>query len=201
MKTYLLLVSLYLSFAFATQAQNAIKWTPTTYLFSQTVTLTFEHAFNAQRSLNTGLNIWLLSVDASTVTSESGTASFSMFGLAPEYRFYLGKNANAPKGFYAAPYLNVNLGKLKVEIANAQGQKGAGSVKTSVIAGGGIIGYQFLISEVFVLDLFGGINYTKFNLGKVRVSYPDGTSEDANIASINIGGLLPRFGISVGFAF
>ncbi len=181
-------------------AQNAIKWTPTNYLFSRTVTLTWEHAFNPKRSLNTGVNLWLLGASASTSNAEEGDANFFMLGLAPELRFYLGPRAAAPKGFYAAPYLNLNFGRVTVSSTNNNGETGSGRAGASVIAGGGIIGYQFLISDVFVLDLFGGVNYTAFSLGKVKLEYPDGTVEDANV-NATIGGLLPRLGLSLGFAF
>ncbi len=181
-------------------AQDAIKWTPTNYLFTRTVTLTWEHAFNPKRSLNTGLNIWLLGVSASTNNSEEGDANFFMMGLAPELRFYLGPRSKVPKGFYAAPYLNLNFGRVTVSSTNSNGETGSGRAGASIIAGGGILGYQFLISDVFVIDLFGGVNYTAFSLGKVQIAYPDGTTEDAKV-NATIGGLLPRLGLSLGFAF
>jgi len=105
-----------------------------------------------------------------------------------------------PKGFFAAPYLNLNFGKVRVETTNDAGETGSGSANASIIAGGGILGYQFLISDVFVIDLFGGINYTNFNLGKVKANFPDGSSEDVDV-NLNFGGLLPRLGLSLGFAF
>lgn len=181
-------------------AQNAIKWTPTNYLFTRTVTFTWEHALQPKRSLNTGVNLWLWNVNASTANSGDGDASLFLLGVAPELRFYLGPRSEVPRGFFAAPYLNLNFGKVTAEATNDAGETGSGSASASIIAGGGILGYQFLISDVFVIDLFGGINYTNINIGKIKVNYPDGTSEDAKL-NLNIGGLLPRFGLSLGFAF
>ncbi len=181
-------------------AQHAIKWTPTSYLFTRTVTFTYEHALTPKRSLNTGVNLWLWNVNASTANSGEGDASLFLLGVAPELRYYLGARSEVPRGFFAAPYLNLNFGKVTAESTNDAGETGSGSASASIIAGGGIIGYQFLISDVFVIDLFGGINYTNINIGKIEINYPDGTSDDAQL-NLNIGGLLPRFGLSLGFAF
>lgn len=201
MKTKHSLAAAICCIALAAQAQHAIKWTPTNYLFTRMATLTYEHAFSNNISLNTGFNLWLLQASASTDSGSEGTASYHMLGLAPEYRFYLGSRPQALRGFYLAPYLNINFGNLKVKVTNDANQTGSGKINASVLAGGGIIGYQFLISDVFVLDIFGGLNYTSLNLGDIKVTYADGTQEKADILDARIGGILPRFGVSVGFAF
>ncbi len=201
MKTRHLLAAAICCTSLAAQAQHAIKWTPTNYLFTRTATLTYEYAFSHNRSLNTGFNLWLLEASASTASGSEGDASYYAIGLAPEYRFYLGKQPQAPRGFYAAPYLNINFGALKVKVTNDANQTGSGKVNTSILAGGGIIGYQFLFGDAFVLDIFGGLNYTNFSLGNIKVTYEDGTQEEADISGVRIGGILPRFGISIGYAF
>ena len=106
------------------------------------------------------------------------------WGLTAEFRVYLG-NANAPAGFYLAPYGKYQNLKL---ISSSEGDGIFGSMGIGLTTG-----YQRYINHWLILEGFlgGGYNIgsvtSKTKISDFKVDYYDG--------------LVLRFGVNVGFAF
>ncbi|MFB9862974.1 DUF3575 domain-containing protein [Rufibacter immobilis] len=110
--------------------------------------------------------------------------SFSGFGITPEVRYFF--SGNAPTGFYGAGYMRYQNFDLTREDTQAQGT-------LMSFGGGALLGFQFLMGQFIVVDLFAGPG---FNAATVK----GGGGED-NFNLGTFGGFSPRGGLSVGFAF
>ncbi len=100
-------------------------------------------------------------------------------GGAVNYRYYLGSEKLAPIGFYLSPgfsYSNYSIGQ---DVLNA-----------SSFAFSAVGGYQWVWNFGLSLDLNIGFQYA--------------VSNDATVSTINLGsfsGVVPKFGVSLGWAF
>lgn len=146
-----------------------------------------------------------------------------------EYRFYLSKKKGL-QGFYVAPYLRYFNQKMLFD-DEIEGYTFSVDTKLSTIGMGGQLGYQWIVNEVFTLDLFffgiGGDFYkaeikyeldpepSGFNYSMVTSHVDDVFKDidylhkklDHNVNDDNHTSILPFFfpgfraGISVGVAF
>jgi hypothetical protein len=152
---------------------NVIKVNPLGLLIGQ-ASIAFEHAINEKSSF----------LIAPTFGGFNfGGVKYTQFGGGAEYRFYLSKSAEAPKGFYAAPGVGFNSGSVKVD----NGDK----TNFTSFAVKGIIGNQWIFGSGFVLDLNGGIQYSSFK-------YKD---ESGVFSGLKGNGIFPTLGFSLGYNF
>jgi len=104
------------------------------------------------------------------------------FGLTPEFRFYIRKNAL--DGFYIGPYLRYN---------NFSFDDGSSTGRYKAFGGGVSFGRQWIFKKGFVIDLFFGGHYTS---SSVTLTTGTETPDFTRIEGFNI-----RTGFSLGFAF
>lgn len=194
--------------------QNVVKLNLTGLAFVR-ASIGYERAFAENHSGVLWVDFGSYSVSSSGGDfSSTGDQKFTygQYGVNLEYRYY--PQGVAPRKFYVGPYLVVrNIGFKVKEEGEAYSPndvfttyKAEGKVNSLNVGGGVQLGYQWLIGDVFAIDLFGGVGYYSFNLGDydVKAEYDDGTSETAssdNNGSFNISGVLPRLGICVGIGF
>lgn len=104
------------------------------------------------------------------------------FGMTPEIRFYIRKNAL--DGFYLGPYLRYN--NFGFDDNNSTGRYEA-------FGGGVSFGRQWIFKKGFVIDLFFGGHYTN---SKIELTSGSETPDFTRIEGFSI-----RTGFSLGFAF
>ena len=124
---------------------------------------------NERQSAQIGVGLLFLKI---------GDVSYSGVFLTPEYRFYVThETKDVPAGFYAAPFLR----------ASFLGFKASGESLTNFnsVAGGAVIGYQWVWDEKFSLDLFAGPSIRAVS------------NDDVDGRFTGVGG---RFGLAVGLA-
>ena len=161
--------------------------------------VSYERALSTSQSIHVGLPFLTRSVNANGA-DWSGKYSLTGIGVIPEYRFYFGGH-DAPKGFYGGPFAVVRslTGKVK-GTQNSTNESVKGTAGIFVVGGGGIIGHQWLISDVFSIDLNVGAGYYSASSNDIKIEYSDGTSETYG-GGISVSGVLPKLGLSVGVAF
>lgn len=137
---------------------------------------------------------------------------FTLIGILPEARFHLYSffEKDAPEGLYLAPYAGFTRATFDVNSLNSNFIINGGT-SASFAEIGGILGYQFIIGDHFVLDFFSGLGYSTFTLEQVNVQVISTTSNEQINDKVNfdkalplgftLTGFLPRFGASIGFAF
>ncbi|MBS1510983.1 MAG: DUF3575 domain-containing protein [Bacteroidetes bacterium] len=153
--------------------KNVVKLNPLGLLFGS-ANASYERALNEKSSVQ---------VDAAFGALSVGGVKYTNLGGAVEYKYYLSKSAEAPKGFYVAP--GAGFYSLKVKTIDGESITGSGFV------GKGLVGKQWIWNSGFVVDLFGGINY--YAGGKIK----DNTGAEYTKFS----GVLPAVGVSLGFNF
>lgn len=203
-KKFFLVAVLFVAGSSLLKAQsNVIKLNVGSAVFGE-ILLSYEHAFNEKLSLNIGGAFTTRSIDASGTSSEgsyNGKYSITGFGIIPELRIYPGAKG-APKGFFVGPYLTYRNITSKVDADMDDGSgKVEGSISASAFGAGAMLGHQWLIGDVFAIDLFLGVGYYTIGTGDLKVTLPDNTEEKYGGGDITISGILPRFGLALGVAF
>ncbi len=184
MKFRLLVIALAVAIVGTSKAQeNVVKVNPIGLLFGS-FNVGYERVINDNHSAQLNINI---------ISFKVGDSKFSGFGITPEYRFHFGNHEN-PKGFYGGPFLNFNTFTWKVEPEDFFGVTTPGS-ETSVTAFGigGLIGHQWIFGEAFALDLNLGAAYNSVSI--------DSETDDDPGFGLAASGILPRFSLSLGYAF
>lgn len=133
---------------------------------------------------------------------------YTIIGLTPELRYYLSFQKRAvPRGPYIGTYLRAQsvrmyYGILAYDPDTFQDLNVDVSVRRLAIAGGFLLGYQFLIKQRFALDLFIGPRYG-YAKSKYTTTCPtcDGNERMAAKPGMRFDGLDLRAGIAVGYAF
>jgi len=137
---------------------------------------------------------------------------FTLIGVLPEARFHLSSffEQDAPEGFYIAPYAGFTRATFDVNSLNSNFIINGGT-SAFFVEFGGLLGYQFIIGDVLVLDFFSGLGYSSFTLEQVSVEVISTTSNEQINDYVNFNrslplgftltGFLPRFGASIGFTF
>jgi hypothetical protein len=177
MKKTMLISGILCLIAFNLFAQeNAIKINPLSAILA-TGNISYERVVGDKQSFQLGGYYTGVKFSSTKITG---------YGVTPEYRFYLGKEAL--NSFYAAPYMRYQSISFKETEFDSK-------ATLSTFGGGLVIGRQWLIGESFTIDLFLGPNYSS---GSVKVSFGD---ED-DFKGLNFfTGFGLRSGITLGLAF
>ena len=104
------------------------------------------------------------------------------FGAEGKYKLYFSSSKDAPRGWYGAPVVN---------FSSVNGKSGSSEGKFSLFGAGAVAGYQWVFGGSdtgFALDLNFGAQYINAK-----------TSGD--ISGITLDGVIPRIGLSLGYAF
>jgi hypothetical protein len=104
------------------------------------------------------------------------------FGITPEMRFYIRKNAL--DGFYIGPYLKYN---------SFGFDDGSSAGRYKAFGGGVSFGRQWIFRKGFVIDVFFGGHYTNANFELTSGTEPPDLTK--------IEGFKVRVGFALGFAF
>lgn len=176
MKKNLLVIAM-VAFSFIAYAQkNVIKANPIGLAFG-VADLSYERVISEKGSFEIGL-----SYAGAKVTAGSEVINTSAIGGEGKYKFYFSSENDAPRGWYAAPFVSYST-------SSAKSSSGA-DVGFSAFSGGALAGYQWVFgggNTGFALDLNFGAQY-------VSASATGGTT-------VNIDGFLPRLGVSIGYAW
>jgi hypothetical protein len=198
----LLLILLLSAQATLCAQENALKVNLINPLLFKKWTFAYERAITPQSSLQLNVNYLNASFSAKLNSGESAQVSGRSLGFTPEYRYYISENQGALRGFYVAGYGNFARTSADAEVNGGSPETtGSGDARGFFVGLGGMIGYQFMVSDVFIIDLFGGIGgvYGQFN--DVRLNYLDESFEDIDVSQFPVAGVWPRVGFVLGFAF
>lgn len=176
MKKIVLVIAM-VAFGLNANAQkNVVKVNPLGLAFGA-AEFSYERAISDKQAFEIGL-----SYASADVTSGSEVISSSAIGVEGKFKFYFSDDKDAPRGWYAAPFLSY---------ASASAESSSGDdVGFSAVAGGALAGYQWVFGggdSGFALDLNFGAQY-------ISASATSGTS-------VSFDGFLPRLGLSLGYAW
>jgi len=176
----LLFVALLAIFAFSSvnAQQNVVKVNPLGLIFGATQ-LSYERAVSEKGAFE--ISAAYVNLDA-TFSSSIDDVGLSGFGVEGKYKFYFSSENDAPRGWYAAPL---------AQYSSISGDSGSESGKISAIGGGAVAGYQWVFGggdTGFALDLNLGAQYTSVSIS-------------GDISGTSLDGVLPRLGLSLGYAF
>jgi hypothetical protein len=134
----------------------------------------------------------LLNLDRITTdTADVSGIKTNGFKITAMYKYYLSRDLNAPEGFYVAPHFSY----AKATISSTRDDGTKYSLSPEKLNVNLCIGYQFITSGGFSLDLFTGLGYVtrKWN-------YAGETSGILDLGKNKTGVSIP-FGFSFGYAF
>lgn len=157
--------------------ENVIKVNPLGLAFGFTE-LSYERVLSEGSSLE--LSVAFTSIEAQFTGADKSRVTG--FGAEGKYKFYFSSSKVAPRGWYGAP---------TVSFSSASGKSGVSEGEISAFAVGGLAGYQWVFGGSdtgFALDLNFGAQYINAK-----------TSGD--ISGITLDGVVPRLGLSLGYAF
>ncbi|WP_299124742.1 DUF3575 domain-containing protein [uncultured Winogradskyella sp.] len=165
------------AFANVNAQENVVKVNPLGLIFGSA-------QFSYERVLNEGSSVELsLAYTNLNANFSSGEeAKVNGFGAEGKYKLYFSSSNDAPRGWYGAPV---------VSYSSISGGSGSEEGKVNIFGAGVIGGYQWVFggnATGFALDLNLGVQY-------INVS----TSGD--IDSLTVDGILPRLGLSIGYAW
>jgi hypothetical protein len=193
--TLLLFVSLLMVFFHSSHAQkNVLKINPLS-LGLVTLNAQYERALNESTSAQLGL----FYSGFSTNFPGEGRLGFSGISFTPEFRYYLSNaSQDAPRGIYVGPYLRYR--SLQAFFRDENGTND-GEWELNTIGGGVLLGYQWILGDVFALDIYLGPGLRN-NSTKILLESEDYSIDELPGFLFGDGlGILFRFGISVGAAF
>ncbi|NJB70475.1 hypothetical protein GGR42_000937 [Saonia flava] len=179
MKKVFIITFVALGFGLNSYAQeNVIKINPLGLALGS-AELGYERALNEKSALEVSLAYF--SSDATFNSGEEVKANG--FGAEGKYKLYFSSTNNAPRGWYAAPVATY----ASASADSSSGEDG----KFSYFGAGAVAGYQWIFgggNSGFALDL---------NLGFQYIS----ASTQGSISGVSIDGILPRLGLSLGYAW
>lgn len=175
----LLIVFCVTSNTYSQEKQNGVKLNPLALIIGA-INVQYERAVSEKNSVQLGLFIINLNI---------GDTKLSGFGLTPEYRFYLAKEAL--DGFYAAPLINFNTLSLSYDDGVDSGE-----ASLTTFGGGAKIGWNWLLGDAdnFIIDLGLGANYSGTSL-----NVKSGTEGNFDFGAFD--GIRPILNFSIGYAF
>ncbi len=156
--------------------ENAVKANPLGLIFG-TAQFGYERAITEKTSVE--ISLAYASVSA---TVDNDDTKATGFGAEGKYKFYFSSSQQGIRGWYAAPTAGFN---------SAKATSGDREGKLSWVAGGAVAGYQWVFGggdSGFALDLNFGAQYISAK-----------TSGD--IEGVTIDGILPKLGLSRGYAW
>lgn len=183
MKKIILTAVVVLCLSFANAQESIVKANPLAFLGGSDL-VSYEHKLGENTSFVLGAGIGGFSI---------GGAKYSSFGAEAQYRYYFNE---ALKGLYAGGQIGYTSGKVtseeyKFSFTYPYTTLYEYSTTFSSFELGAKGGYQWVWDSGFCLDLNLGIAYNNF-------SYKDsGTGFD----SLSASGVLPNFGLGLGYAF
>ncbi|NNE33280.1 MAG: DUF3575 domain-containing protein [Winogradskyella sp.] len=157
--------------------ENVIKINPIGLAFGA-AQFSYERAVNDNSAAE--LSLAYTSLNANFSSGEE--AKVTGFGAEGKYKFYFSSTYNAPRGWYAAPVINYS---------SISGESNSDDGTVSIFGAGAIGGYQWIFGggqTGFALDLNLGVQYIN-------------ASTSGDIESLTIDGILPRLGVSIGYAW
>jgi hypothetical protein len=190
MKTKVILLALLGLFMVRTASaqKNVIKINPLS-LGLLTINMQYERALNEKMSLQLGSYYTGFSF-----TIDGEKSGYKGFGITPEFRYYASHlKKEAPRGFFVGPFFRYQNWNIKTEYDDGSGNTVTDSGTFQSYKGGVILGYQWLIGDVFALEFFGGPS-----VGGSTVS---GDVEDGDVRGAGISGVGFRAGMALGVAF
>lgn len=132
------------------------------------------------------INLDQLSVD------EDGISNLNTSGFRGQlwYKFYIGRDTEAPKGFYVGPHVSYASASLVINDNDAD------KLGIQKINFNGVIGYQIITSGGFALDIYTGLGAKniKYNVGGDSGDIIDAELEDKFTPAVT-------FGLNFGYAF
>lgn len=179
--------------AFIATETNAQKNVIKTNILSPALysgSISFEHVFNWAMSYEVGVS-YTPATDISNGYTD-GAVELSGYSATIGLRKY--RKKNAPDGFYFGPYLrhqNITMKNVDVDLDEDD------SATITVSSAGIKTGYQFIINEVFSIDIFYGSG-----VGMYEIS-ASSTLDDIN-SSFGSGKIVSgaaTYGFNIGFAF
>ena len=168
-----------LGFTTVNAQENAIKANPLALLGGADL-VSYERAISDNSSLVLGAGIGGFKV--------SGT-KYSSFGVSGQYRYYFKEALN---GLYAGAIVQYLSGDVEYEDIFGFGAE-IDDVGYSSFGGGVKFGHQWAWDSGFLLDLNVGASYSSF-------SYDD-SDDDAFVTGLKSSGVLPTFGLALGYAW
>ncbi len=153
-------------------------------MFAGQYQLAFERAINDKITIQLSGGLVSRKWELGTYEQKDGG-----FVIIPEARYYFNESM---KGLYAGAFARYKSGSTTATDADGEVYYEA---SRSAVGGGAVLGYQFLIAERLVLDLFAGPQY-KTTSSEVKTGTE--TALDLKGESDGIGA---RFGFNIGVAF
>lgn len=157
--------------------KNALKMNPVSLLV-KTGNISYERVVSGKTSAQLGAFYSGVGLDH---------FKYGGFGITPEVRFYLGRNAQALNGVYAAPFARYQNFAIRDEELKSK-------ARFSTVGGGAVVGYQKAFPSGFTLDFFAGPSLSK-------ASFRDDADEDDFEINGSFKGFGLRTGLTVGFSF
>ncbi len=192
----LALVLLVTSNVFAQEKKNAIKIN----LFGVAVSqyqFAYERAFS--ENISAQLSFGYISRGWGVLDTNHGDMSQSGIVIIPEARYYF---KEAVKGPYGSAFFRYFSTTWKYEDNYADAWTESWSQKRSAIGGGVCLGWQFLLGDVIVLDIFAGPQFKAVSVDAVEWEDEANNGgflvDDSKVAKEGVG---LRFGINFGVAF
>ncbi len=173
MKKVVLIAILAITGVWGVKAQeNVIKMNPLGLAFGS-IDLSYEKALNGKSSIEIGV-----AYSSLNVTTSGSSSKATGFGVEGKYKMYFSNSGAAPRGWYGAPFVNYS----KTTVTGGD---------LSAFSGGVLGGYQWIFggsATGFALDLNFGAQYVSANTS-------------GSIISTTFDGILPRLGLSLGYAW
>ncbi len=176
MKKFFLSIAMVAMGFTANAQQNVIKVNPLGLAFGS-ADISYERAISEKGAFEIGVSYASADVGLGT---ESITSS--AIGGEGKYKFYFSSDKDAPRGWYAAPFVSYSQASVESSLGEDVGY--------STFSGGALAGYQWVFGggdSGFALDLNFGAQY-------ISVSAATGTT-------VSLDGFLPRLGLSLGYAW
>jgi|GEM_PF-6384438 len=191
-----LILSIFLAITIGASAQkNSLQIRPFTTKIS------FEHMVTPNISVGATGKIFPVFLNLES-DNDKGSFRYNNFSVAPEVRFYLSKkNENRPEGFYLAPFIKMGLVRVKTTTRSNSDLEEKAKFKGSSFSSGFVFGWQWITHKKFTIGTSLGWAYTRFNLGDLKVTYSDGTTETETFDNARLEYGLPVFRFSLGYAF
>ena len=185
MKKIILSAIAIMTIGFANAQENSIKANPLSALFGGNDLVSFEHKIADKGTLALGLGYSSLTV---------GETTYADYGAELQYRFYF---EDAFKGWYAGPNVGYSAGSVKSEYLSFYGNGGTKTYedKRTKLQIGARAGYQWVFGSGFTLDLNLGLAYNKYTY-----NFGDTTNESLQ-SGYKASGILPNFGLGLGYTF
>jgi len=164
--------------------------------------LAYEHPLNDKSSVQLSVG-YFSSTSSQTLGTDKYESKTGGFLIIPEYRYYFNESM---KGLYGAAFFRLRtssntLTDQSIPIGTDVSRKETGLT----IGGGAVLGYQFLVADALVIDLFVGPQYksrsSSITYDKAGVTDTDFQSKFLDFKIDDASGAGLRFGLNLGYAF